>query len=85
VLTVHGFGEAHAFVRDRSRAVRNDFVIQRVEDATAVECYERCARFHILAFHLEPKGTRPGAPAFDPPLELEQLMKSTPGHWICTY
>ena len=45
----------HKFVWDRTRAIRNDFSIQQVskdEDVKiAVECFERIARFHILALH----------------------------------
>lgn len=45
----------HKFVWDRTRAIRNDFSIQQVskdEDVrTAVECFERIARFHILSLH----------------------------------
>jgi nuclear mRNA export protein SAC3 len=45
----------HKFVWDRTRAIRNDFSIQQVskeEDVrTAVECFERIARFHIMALH----------------------------------
>ena len=45
----------HKFVWDRTRGIRNDFSIQQVtrtEDLRlAIECFERIARFHILALH----------------------------------
>lgn len=45
----------HKFVWDRTRAIRNDFSIQQVtkddDVRTAVECFERIARFHIMALH----------------------------------
>ena len=45
----------HKFVWDRTRGIRNDFSIQQVtrtEDLkTAIECFERIARFHILSLH----------------------------------
>lgn len=40
---------------DRTRAIRNDFSIQQVTKSadleTAIDCYERIARFHILSLH----------------------------------
>ena len=45
----------HKFVWDRTRGIRNDFSIQQVTRAEdlrlAIECFERIARFHILALH----------------------------------
>ena len=45
----------HKFVWDRTRGIRNDFSIQQVtktEDLRiAIDCFERIARFHILALH----------------------------------
>ena len=45
----------HKFIWDRTRGVRNDFSIQQVtkiEDIRiAIDCFERIARFHILALH----------------------------------
>ncbi|KAG5641628.1 hypothetical protein DXG03_004564 [Asterophora parasitica] len=46
-----GFSATQAFVRDRTRAVRNDFTIQHSYGPEAIECHDRCARFHILAIH----------------------------------
>ncbi|KAJ3414334.1 hypothetical protein HDV05_006702 [Chytridiales sp. JEL 0842] len=36
------------FVRDRSRAIRNDFTLQNYRGMEAIECHERIARFHIV-------------------------------------
>ena len=48
-------GSVHKFVWDRTRGIRNDFSIQqvtKVEDLRiAIDCFERIARFHILALH----------------------------------
>ena len=41
--------EIYAFVFDRSRAVRQDLVIQRISGRPFVEIYEKICRFHILA------------------------------------
>lgn len=37
----------------------------------AIECHERCARFHLLALHFERDRT-----GFSIPLEEQQLMNS---------
>jgi len=59
------------FIRDRSRAVRNDITMQHLTGKIAIECHDRCARFHILVMHFE--RDRPG---FSLPLEEQQLMNS---------
>eukprot|EP00743_Colponemidia_sp_Colp-15_P009019 GILK01009844.1.p1 GENE.GILK01009844.1~~GILK01009844.1.p1 ORF type:complete len:379 (-),score=48.02 GILK01009844.1:358-1458(-) len=46
------FHEVYAFVRDRSRSVRQDFTVQQVQDSVAVEAFERIARFHIVSCHV---------------------------------
>ncbi|KAF7289939.1 Nuclear export factor [Mycena indigotica] len=66
-----GFSPTFNFIRDRSRAVRNDFTMQHLTDALAMECHERCARFHILALYLE--RDREG---FSVALEEQQLMNT---------
>lgn len=68
----------HKFVWDRTRGIRNDFSIQQVskqEDVkTAVDCYERIARFHILSMHQlsNPDNLQEGE-HFEPQQEREQL------------
>lgn len=64
-----GFADTQAFVRDRSRAVRNDFTIQQDTGPVAMECHERCTRFHILSLHL-----MYGNSGFDRALEIQQCM-----------
>ena len=64
-----GFIESQAFVRDRSRAVRNDFTIQRETGSIAIECHERCTRYHILSLH-----KLYDVSSFDRAMEIQQLM-----------
>ncbi|KAF8549502.1 hypothetical protein OG21DRAFT_1500373 [Imleria badia] len=66
-----GFSETFNFIRDRSRAVRNDFTMQHEMGPVAIECHGRCARFHILALHVE--RDRPG---FSIAMEEQQLMNT---------
>jgi hypothetical protein len=71
LLPKEGFSPTFDFIRDRSRSVRNDFTMQHETGALAMECHERCARFHILALHLE--RDRQG---FSIAMEEQQLMNS---------
>ncbi|KAJ7039915.1 hypothetical protein C8F04DRAFT_1085319 [Mycena alexandri] len=66
-----GFSPTFNFIRDRSRSVRNDFTMQHNTGPLAMECHERCARFHILALYLE--RDREG---FSIALEEQQLMNT---------
>ncbi|KAF9466728.1 SAC3/GANP/Nin1/mts3/eIF-3 p25 family-domain-containing protein [Collybia nuda] len=66
-----GFSQTFNFIRDRSRAVRNDFTMQHNYGPLAIECHDRCARFHILALHFE--RDRAG---FSVALEEQQLMNT---------
>ncbi|KAI6014532.1 SAC3/GANP/Nin1/mts3/eIF-3 p25 family-domain-containing protein [Pisolithus microcarpus] len=66
-----GFSATFSFIRDRSRAVRNDFTMQHEMGPLAIECHDRCARFHILAIHLERNSS-----GFSIPLEEQQLMNT---------
>ncbi|EKM51414.1 uncharacterized protein PHACADRAFT_103430, partial [Phanerochaete carnosa HHB-10118-sp] len=66
-----GFRETYTFIRDRSRAIRSDFTMQHETGALAIECHDRCARFHILALHLERD-----KPNFSLALEEQQLMNT---------
>ncbi|KAG7087326.1 hypothetical protein E1B28_013302 [Marasmius oreades] len=71
LLPREGFSPTFNFIRDRSRAVRSDFTMQHEKGKLAIECHERCARFHILALHLE--RDREG---FSFNLEQQQLMNT---------
>ncbi|KAF8882965.1 SAC3/GANP/Nin1/mts3/eIF-3 p25 family-domain-containing protein [Infundibulicybe gibba] len=66
-----GFSQTFSFIRDRSRAVRNDFTMQHNTGALAIECHDRCARFHILALHFERDRKD-----FSVALEEQQLMNT---------
>lgn len=66
-----GFGPTFPFLRDRSRAVRNDFTMQYETGPLAIECHDRCARFHIVALHLQR-----GEKDFSVNMEEQQLMYS---------
>ncbi|CDO70164.1 hypothetical protein BN946_scf185009.g15 [Trametes cinnabarina] len=71
LLVREGFSQTYDFIRDRSRAVRNDFTMQHETGPLAIECHDRCARFHILALHLERD-----SPRFSIALEEQQLMNT---------
>jgi len=45
--------------------------MQRITDRLAIECHDRCARFHILALHLQRDVS-----TFSIPHEEQQLMNS---------
>lgn len=66
-----GFAETFNFLRDRTRAVRNDFTMQHEQGSVAMESHARCVRFHILALHL-----MHGKEDFSMNLEEQQLMNS---------
>eukprot|EP01064_Diplonema_japonicum_P012818 TRINITY_DN2016_c3_g1_i3.p1 TRINITY_DN2016_c3_g1~~TRINITY_DN2016_c3_g1_i3.p1 ORF type:complete len:969 (+),score=244.83 TRINITY_DN2016_c3_g1_i3:160-3066(+) len=65
---VISFIEIFAFMRDRLRCVRNDFIIQSHVSLWSVRCLEYTVRFHIMSGHLlcghplekgfDPKGNR---------------------------
>ncbi|KAI9457223.1 SAC3/GANP/Nin1/mts3/eIF-3 p25 family-domain-containing protein [Lactarius psammicola] len=71
LLPTEGFSPTFDFIRDRSRSVRNDFTMQHETGSLAMECHERCARFHILALHLERDRT-----GFSIAMEEQQLMNT---------
>ncbi|KAI0327861.1 hypothetical protein GY45DRAFT_1436605 [Cubamyces sp. BRFM 1775] len=71
LLVREGFSQTYDFIRDRSRAVRNDFTMQHETGPLAIECHDRCARFHIIALHLERD-----SPRFSIALEEQQLMNT---------
>lgn len=69
-LTNNNLEQCHAFVRDRTRSIRQDFTLQNIRDITAVAAHERIARFHILCLHEMCEVDR-----FSMQQELEQLNK----------
>lgn len=72
--------KVHKFVWDRTRAIRNDFSIQQVTNPDdvriAMDCFERIARFHILALHQLSLPENVENSDFDAHQELEQLIKT---------
>lgn len=62
--------ESHPFLRDRTRAVRQDFTMQHERGPLAIECHERIARYHILCLHVLREWEN-----FSESQELEQLRK----------
>ena len=72
--------KVHKFVWDRTRAIRNDFSIQQVtkpdDVRVAIDCFERIARFHILALHQLSLPENVENSDFDAHQELEQLSKT---------
>lgn len=73
--------QVHKFVWDRTRAIRNDFTIQRfykLDDVKhEVDCYERIARFHIISMHelVNPDIMHPDE-HYEGQQDLEQLNKT---------
>ncbi|KAI7899182.1 SAC3/GANP/Nin1/mts3/eIF-3 p25 family-domain-containing protein [Cokeromyces recurvatus] len=51
IVSNYPLESCHAFVRDRTRSIRQDFTLQNIRDKTAVEVHEKIARFHILCLH----------------------------------
>ncbi|KAM0790174.1 hypothetical protein ACM66B_005493 [Microbotryomycetes sp. NB124-2] len=70
VLPKHPMHVTHPFLRDRTRAVRQDLTMQNVRDGSAIECNERIARYHVLSI-----GTMREQAGFSESQELEQLRK----------
>lgn len=62
--------QTHAFVRDRTRSIRQDFTVQNYRGHEAIECHERIARYHILCLHALCDN-----PNFSEQQEMEQLRK----------
>ena len=45
------FNQIQAFIWNRTRAIRQDFIVQNERGILAIECHERIARYHILTLH----------------------------------
>lgn len=67
------FAHVQPFLWNRTRAVRQDFIVQSDTGRVSIECHERIARYHILCLHW--KGGR-GAESWSEQQELEQLRKT---------
>ncbi|WFC97513.1 actin cytoskeleton and mitosis protein [Malassezia yamatoensis] len=67
------FAAVQPFLWNRTRAVRQDFIVQSDTGLVAIECHERIARYHIFCLHW--KGGV-NAEAWSEQQELEQLSKT---------
>lgn len=67
----------HPFLRDRTRAIRQDFTMQNERGVVAIECNERIARYHVLAL-----GALREQSGFSESQELEQLRKGESDRYI---
>lgn len=45
------FAAVQPFLWNRTRAIRQDFIVQSDRGRTAIACHERIARYHILCLH----------------------------------
>ncbi|KAL2673332.1 SAC3/GANP/Nin1/mts3/eIF-3 p25 family-domain-containing protein [Phyllosticta citricarpa] len=79
VLSETSLGQAHHFLWDRTRAIRNDFSIQqctKIPDVRVqIDCLERIARFHIISMHQLATEKKP-YDAYDNFQDREQLDKT---------
>lgn len=64
--------EAHAFVWDRTRSIRQDFVYQNYYGAEAIDCNERIVRIHVVSLHI----MAGSGMEYSQQQELEQLNKA---------
>ncbi|KAG0262132.1 hypothetical protein BGZ95_004081 [Linnemannia exigua] len=62
--------ESHAFVRDRTRSIRQDFTLQNSRGMEAIKAHETIARYHILCMHQLCENK-----SFSDQQEMEQLRK----------
>jgi hypothetical protein len=46
------FSEIHKYIRDRTRAIRQDFTLQNIRNEICIEIHEWIARFHILSGYI---------------------------------
>lgn len=69
---VHELPEAHSFIWDRTRSIRQDFTYQNSFGPEAIECNERIVRIHLLSLHI-----MAGSDVeYSQQQELEQLNKA---------
>ena len=62
--------DSHAFIRDRTRSIRQDFTLQNNRGLEAVEAHEIIARYHIMCIHQLCENKN-----FSEQQEMEQLRK----------
>ncbi|TGZ81088.1 hypothetical protein EX30DRAFT_37048 [Ascodesmis nigricans] len=71
LLEKYPLAEAHSFIRDRTRSVRQDFTFQDYRGKETVYAHELITRFHIISLH-----HLGGNSAFEVYPEMEQLGKT---------
>ncbi|KAM9905935.1 hypothetical protein OXX69_006996 [Metschnikowia pulcherrima] len=64
--------EAHSFIWDRTRSVRQDFIYQNYYGPEAIDCNERIVRIHLLSLHV----MAGSGVEFSQQQELEQFNKA---------
>lgn len=80
------FSKVQPFLWNRTRAIRQDFIVQSQSEQITIECHERIARMHILYLHWKGGGGNGNREegneneGWSEQQELEQLRKS---EYIC--
>lgn len=64
--------EAHSFIWDRTRSIRQDFTYQNSFGPEAIDCHERIVRIHLLSLHI----MAGGEVEYSQQQELEQFNKA---------
>lgn len=49
---LHQLPEAHSFIWDRTRSIRQDFIYQNFYGPEAIDCNERIVRIHLVSLHI---------------------------------
>ncbi|KAF9397700.1 hypothetical protein BGX21_008597 [Mortierella sp. AD011] len=70
IVDDNDLSDSHAFVRDRTRSIRQDFTLQNNRGIEAVQAHETIARYHILCSHQLCENEN-----FSEQQEMEQLRK----------
>ncbi|KAF9203883.1 hypothetical protein BGZ49_005921 [Haplosporangium sp. Z 27] len=70
IMNDDDLSDSHAFIRDRTRSIRTDFMVQNSRGIEAVQAHEIIARYHILCSHQLCENEN-----FSNQQEMEQLVK----------
>ncbi|KAF9085798.1 hypothetical protein BGX27_003363, partial [Mortierella sp. AM989] len=70
IVNDNDLSDSHAFVRDRTRSIRQDFTLQNNRGSEAIYAHEIIARYHILCSHQLCENEN-----FSEQQEMEQLRK----------
>ncbi|KAI8898431.1 SAC3/GANP/Nin1/mts3/eIF-3 p25 family-domain-containing protein [Globomyces pollinis-pini] len=71
LISTYGLEETNAFIWDRTRAIRNDCILQNNRGVEAIEIHEPIARYHIMCTN-----ALCGTTGYEIRLEVEQLEKT---------